>query len=108
MHDLMDKGVSARVALDAMITNFILPLCAVLASATLSLGCIATEGDTESESVATTEEAVIANNGWTNNGLTSSALTSSTLTSKALTSNALTARDLTDNALTSRALKDPL
>ena len=107
MNESMDRRAARPVALAGMMNNSILPLAMMLSSAVASLGCIGTEGDSDTESVAFTQQPALTVNALTVNALTVNALTVNALTVNALTVNALTVNALTVNALTSTALEDP-
>ncbi len=107
MNESMDTREPWQLASKAMMKNSILPLAMVLSSAFASLGCIGTEGDDDTESVAVVQQAALTVNALTVNALTVNALTVNALTVNALTVNALTVNALTVNALTSTALEDP-
>jgi hypothetical protein len=108
MNEFMDKISASQIASKPMMNNSILPLCTMLACTVSVLGCIGPEGDVESESVATTQEAAFTSNAFTSNAFTSNAFTSNAFTSNAFTSNAFTSNALLANQFTADALHDPL
>ena len=102
MNESLDRIVTPKIALKAMMTRSILPLCVLLASSVSALGCIAAEGDDDIESVASIQQPAI-----TANAITANAITANAITANAITANAITANAITANAITANALKDP-
>ena len=98
MNESLDMIAARQIASKAMMTKSILPLCVVLASSVYALGCIAAEGDgdTNTESVTSDQQPTITVNAITSNAITSNAITSNAITSNAITSNAITSNALTD------------